>query len=196
MNNAKNLYDTTANILYVECERSKESGVITKQRAVVKHGSDVVCSKLVDYDYDINLLDGYYKQKQESFLGELVCTECYKRDYDPQVDFMFYTSNGVVLLDKKLNLVYHSPTGQMFQNKKDLLKLICLYGPCAMIYMEPKDYLDKNLQKQIKRAFNERLKNLKKQGYSQNDLNFEISQYNCVVATIEQQAQKENGYSY
>lgn len=195
MNNAKNLFDCSTNILKIDSDRSIDSGIINKHFFSLCHGSYVANRKVYNFGYDLYMVDGPNSQ-EVYYCGELAKVECYKTDYDPYVDFMFYKKEGVALVDKNLNVVYHSQTEKMFEDKKSLIKLVCLYGPSVLVYMNPTDYLDKRLQNQINGAFKERVKMLREKGATVFDVTREKIRFDNVVQEIQKQAQKELGISY
>lgn len=196
MNDAKYLYDDKANILVVKGDRSRESGIIGRHNLMLKHGDYISKNKVVDVEEDLYLLDGFNMEQQVPFYGELALVECSKSDYDPYVDFMFYTQNGVALINKDLNVIYHSPTGKLFENKKDLFDLLYLYGPSVLVYMDPADYLNKKIQTKINDVYKQRVKLLREKCKSINMINLEKYQFEKVIEVIGRQAQSEFGNSY
>ena len=85
-------------------------------------------------------------------------------------------------------------TRKMFEDKKDLIKLVFLYGTSVLVYANPQELTDKKLQTQIKNAFKERLKVLKEKGASVNKINLEKYQFETVMQEILTQAQNQNNF--
>lgn len=129
----------------------------TKDNAKKLH-KEVGDGRLPNYLY---LGNHSYEQEYIAPVGRLALVPVYSQHADDMMGLYYSRYEGFALVDRNQKIVYSNTktTDRVFDDKNDVLNLVYVYGPCAMVYLEPQQ-IDKAFSDKLKQVYNDRAKTL------------------------------------
>ena len=152
--------------LEVKSDKYTESGVIRYCNVKCRNTRTGITSAEGTGEVNEYYVGGGYSNLNEfTYCGRLVLLPLFETDYDPQVNFMFYKQMGYAIYDAEAKCVHVAKSmNQLFEDKRKIGDLLYMYGPCALAFMDPKDFNSKN-KEMLVRFYKKRSKMLQKANY-------------------------------
>ena len=151
-------------------------------------------TEVLDYKKGQYLQNDYGGIREYNSRGDLVSAEYNVAQYDDFVGSDYMETEGFVLLDKDLNVVYKSnqddyTRARLMVDKNAMLKLIFRYGPCALAHIHPSAMKDEEFKKLIGSVLDRRAAKLSETNPEQ--IKEEVAQVKEVLKNFEQQNERK-----
>lgn len=169
---------------------------------VTKSGKDESMRKMHKHTTSGKFIDGGYyslgnKSKETEYynsVGKLAVVPIYIQKDDDMMAMYYSVPVGYAIVDKNQEIIYKNTktADNVLTNKYDVLKMLYKYGPCALSFLNPQDFDNRDFVNSLKEIYKQRVNTLKSKNKDIEKISKEFETFNKAVNILENENMKVN----